>query len=64
MRGRLFLWRTTAAQTGRCGQGVARLIALVYNWWNIFTRLAQRDHHLEAVTSRPLLHSAVHLDGQ
>jgi hypothetical protein len=38
---------------------VARLIALVYNWWNIFTRLAQRDRHLEAVTSRPLLLHAV-----
>ncbi len=38
---------------------VARLIALVYNWWNIFTRLAQRDRHLEAVTSRPMLLHAV-----
>jgi hypothetical protein len=38
---------------------VARLIALVYNWWNIFTRLAQRDRHLEAITSRPLLLHAV-----
>jgi len=38
---------------------MARLIALVYNWWNIFTRLAQPDRHLEAVTSRPLLLHAV-----
>lgn len=38
---------------------MARLIALVYNWWNIFTRLAQRDRHLEAVTSRQMrLHAA------
>jgi len=38
---------------------LARLTALVYNWWNIFTRLAQPDRHLEAVTSRPLLLNAV-----
>ena len=38
---------------------MARLIALIYNWWNIFVRLAQPDRHLEAVTSRPLLLYAV-----
>ena len=38
---------------------IARLIALVYNWWNVFARLAQPDSHLEAVTSRPLLLHAV-----
>jgi hypothetical protein len=38
---------------------VARLIALFYNGWNVFTRLAQPDRHLEAITSRPLLLQAV-----
>lgn len=38
---------------------IARLIALVYNWWNIFARLARPDQHMEAVTSRPLLLHAV-----
>jgi hypothetical protein len=38
---------------------IARLIALVYNWWNIFARLARPDQHMEAVTSRPLLLNAV-----
>ena len=38
---------------------LARPIALFYNWWNVFTRLAQPDRHLEAVTSRPLLLQAV-----
>jgi hypothetical protein len=33
----------------------ARMIALVYNWWNLFVRLAVPDKHLEAITSRPLL---------
>lgn len=37
-----------------------RIVArLIYNWWNVFTRLAQPDRHLEAVTSRPLLLQAV-----
>ena len=34
---------------------VARSIGLVYNWWNLFVRLAEPDKHLEAITSRPLL---------
>jgi len=38
---------------------VSRMIALVYNWWNIFVRLAHPDTHLEAITSRPLLLHAV-----
>jgi hypothetical protein len=38
---------------------MARLIALIYNWWNVFTRLARPDQHMEAITSRPLLLHAV-----
>lgn len=38
---------------------VARLIALIYNWWNVFTRLAKPDQHMEAITSRPLLLQAI-----
>jgi hypothetical protein len=34
---------------------VAYAVALIYNWWNLFVRLAQPDKHLEAITSRPLL---------
>lgn len=33
----------------------SRLVALVYNWWNLFVRLAQPQKHAEAITSRPLL---------
>ena len=32
---------------------------LIYNLWNVFTRLAQPDQHMEAITSRPLLLHAV-----
>ena len=37
----------------------ARLVALFYNWWNIFVRLAEPDRHREAITSRPLLLHAI-----
>jgi hypothetical protein len=37
---------------------ISRLVALVYNWWSLFVRLANPDIHHEAITSRPLmLHS-------
>lgn len=34
-------------------------IALVYNLWNVFSRLADPTRHMEAVTARPLLMTAV-----
>jgi len=30
------------------------MVALVYNWWSLFVRLASGKYH-EAITSRPLL---------
>ena len=44
----------TTRDLKRC-QHMARLIALIYNWWTLFVRLADPDHHREAITSRPLL---------
>lgn len=38
---------------------MARMIALIYNWWTLFVRLIEPDSHLEAITSRPLLLHAV-----
>ena len=38
---------------------LAGVVALVYNWWSLFVRLADPDHHREAITTRPLLLSAV-----
>lgn len=38
---------------------MAQLTALVYNWWNIFCRLAEPDKHMEAKTSRPLLQNII-----
>jgi hypothetical protein len=36
-------------------QIMARIIALIYNWWSLYVRLAIPDRHAEAITSRPLL---------
>lgn len=38
---------------------MARMVALIYNWWSLFVRLADPDHHREVITSRPLLLHAV-----
>lgn len=37
----------------------ARAVALVYNWWSWYVRLAHPKARLEAITSRPLLLAAV-----
>ena len=55
-------------QWGWCGftthdikrsQIMARIIALIYNWWLLFSRLITPKKHTEALTSRPLLLHAV-----
>jgi hypothetical protein len=38
---------------------MARIVALAYNWWNIYVRLVNPDHHMEAITSRPLFLHAI-----
>ncbi|MGH8648305.1 MAG: transposase, partial [Burkholderiales bacterium] len=48
----------TTQDLARC-RLAARMVALVYNWWNLFVRLAEPDKHLEAITSRPLLLSGI-----
>jgi hypothetical protein len=48
----------TTQDLGRC-QIMARHTALIYNWWNLFSRLAVPEKHIEAMTSRPLLLHAV-----
>jgi len=48
----------TTHDLARC-RLAARNVALIYNWWNLFARLAKPDQHLEAITSRPLLLSSI-----
>ena len=43
----------TTHDRNRC-QLMARITALVYNWWSVFMRLGIPDKHAEAITSRPL----------
>jgi hypothetical protein len=38
---------------------LAGIVALIYNWWSLFVRLADPAHHREAITTRPLLLSAI-----
>ncbi|SDZ09621.1 transposase [Nitrosomonas sp. Nm33] len=42
----------------RCNLSV-RAVALIYNWWSGYVRLAHPRTHLEAITSRPMLPSGV-----
>ena len=44
----------TTQDLKRC-QVLARVQALVYNWWTLFTRLVIPNKHAEAITARPLL---------
>ena len=37
---------------------LAGSVALIFNWWSLFVRLADPDHRSEAITSRPLLMQA------
>ena len=48
----------TTRDLARC-QLVARTVALVYDWWSLYARLIDPEHHREAITSRPLLLHAV-----
>jgi hypothetical protein len=48
----------TTQDMKRC-QIMARIIALIYNWWTLYARLVNPDKHAEAITSRPLLLHAI-----
>ena len=43
----------TTQDRNRC-QTMARITAMIHNWWTIFMRLGTPDKHSEAITSRPL----------
>lgn len=52
-------WGGYTTQELKSCRFMSRMIALVYNWWTLFVRLANPGNHLEAITSRPLLLSSV-----
>src|SRR4051812_43726442 len=51
------------AFSSACARFSARIRSAVawriYNWWSLFARLADPEHHREAITARPLLLSAI-----
>lgn len=52
-------WGGYTTQKLKTSQMMARLVALVYNWWNLFVRLAIPHKHHEAISSRPLFLNGV-----
>ncbi len=52
-------WGGYTSQDVKSCRLMSRVIALIYNWWNLYVRLALPDQHHEAITSRPLLLSSI-----
>jgi hypothetical protein len=48
-------WAGFTTQDHQRCQVLARIVALIYTWWSLFTRLAIPNPHTEAMTSRPVL---------
>ena len=44
----------TTKKFGPC-RLMANFVALIYNWWHLYVRLFDAEHHREAITSRPAL---------
>lgn len=52
-------WTGFATQDLKRSRLMARMVALIYNWWSIYTRMATGERHGEAISTRPLLQQAV-----
>lgn len=52
-------WTGFSTQDLKRSQLMARIVALIYNWWSIFTRMGTGVSHGEAITTRPLFQQAV-----
>ena len=52
-------WGGFTTQSLKPTRIMAGIIALVFNWWNIFCRLADPTEHMEAITFRPLLQNVI-----
>ena len=48
-------WNGFTTQRLASSRIMANLVALVYNWWHLYARLHDAEHHREAITSRPAL---------
>ena len=47
-------WTGFSTQDLKRSQLMARMVALIFNWWSLFTRIASGEKHGEAITTRPL----------
>jgi hypothetical protein len=52
-------WTGYTTRDLKRSQLMARLVALTYNWWGIYTRIGTADKHREAITTRPELMEGV-----
>jgi hypothetical protein len=52
-------WLGFTTQDHARSEMMTLFVALVYNWWSLFTRLSTPHKHAEAITSRPLLLHAI-----
>lgn len=52
-------WRGFSTQDVKRSQLMARIVALIFNWWSIYTRMATGPRHGEAITTRPMLQQGV-----
>lgn len=46
-------WTGFSTQDLKRSQLMARIVALIFNWWSLFTRIASGKKHGEAITTRP-----------
>ena len=47
-------WTGFSTQDLKRSQLMARIVALIFNWWSLYTRLASGNKHGEAITTRPM----------
>ena len=55
-------WSGFVTQDLKRTRMMAKIIALIYNWWTLFIRLITPHKHTEAITSRPMILSAAGAD--
>jgi hypothetical protein len=54
-----WLWTGFSMQHLKRSQLMARMVALIYNWCSIFTRMGTGPKHGEAITTRALFQQAI-----
>ncbi len=50
-------WNGYTSRRLASSRHMANLVALIYNWWNLYLRFYDEEHHREAIHTRPMLMS-------